>query len=67
MYSNISPAIDRFLAEVLAHDVVEDLEPVRVQVLRVEPRGTDTRPTIVESVDLALDDFDEHEVLGTRF
>ena len=65
MYSNVSTVIDRILAEVLGHDIVEDLEPVRVQVLRVEPRGTDNRPKIVESVDLALDDFDE--VLGSTY
>ena len=67
MYSNISPAIDQFLAEVLRRDVVEDLEPLRVQVLLVEPRGTDTRPVTVESVDLALAEFDEHEVRGSGF
>lgn len=63
MYSNVSTAIEQFLAEVIAHDVVEDLEPVRVQVLRVEPRATDTEPTTVETIDLTIDEFEE--VMGT--
>ncbi len=67
MYSNVSTSIDQFLAEVLRQDVVEDLEPVRVQVVRVEPRDNKAVPKLVESVNLALDNFDEHEVLGSRY
>jgi hypothetical protein len=39
---------------------------VRVRVLRVEPRATDKRPTMDESVDLALEDFEEVTVNDGR-
>ncbi|GEM_PF-3295814 len=56
MYSNVSTAIDKFLADVLQQ---EDLEPVRVRILRVEPRAPDTEPTTVEKIDLTIDEFEE--------
>jgi len=60
MYSNVSTAIDKFLADVLQQeDVVQDLEPVRVRILRVEPRAPDTEPTTVEKIDLTIDEFEE--------
>lgn len=59
MHANIGMTIDRFLAEAVEISIVADLEPLRVRIVRVDPPDTTTRPTMVESIDLTLDDHED--------
>ena len=59
MHSNIETTIDRFLAEVVERGIVTDLDPLRTQIVSVEPRPVTTEPATIERVDLTLEDSEE--------
>ena len=59
MHTNLETTIDRFLTEVVERGTVTDLEPLRTRVISVRSRPVTTNPTIVVSVNPALDECEE--------
>ena len=62
MHTNIETTIDRFLAEVVEHGIVTDLEPLRTRVISIEKRDATTTPAIEESVNPALNECEEEQL-----
>ena len=62
MHTNIETTIDRFLAEVVEHGIVTDLEPLRTRIISIEKRGATTTPAIEDSVSPALDQCEEEPI-----
>lgn len=64
MHTNIETTFEQFLAGVVEDGIVRDLEPLQTLVISVEQQPATTTPTIIVSVNPALDDCQE-ETLRT--
>ncbi len=59
MHPNIETAIDRFLVKADERGIIADLEPLRIRVVGVMPRVATAARTVVVSVNLADNAFEE--------